>query len=79
MLQAPLTCSACNACLIADRLPAGTVDLVLAYCHNSLNDTSLQEWVPYLKKQEVAIVSASPMSMGLMNTKVGMLLLRSTF
>lgn len=78
MLQAPLAGSACNACLIADRLPAGTVDLILAYCHNSLNDISLQEWVPYLKKQEVAIVSASPMSMGLMTTQVGMLLLRST-
>lgn len=77
VLQALLTGTACNACLIADRLPAGTVDLILAYCHNSLNDTSLQEWVPYLKKQEVAIVSASPMSMGLMTTKVCILLLRS--
>lgn len=78
VLPAPLTGAAYHACLVADRLPAGTVDLILAYCHNSLNDTSLQEWVPYLKKQEVAIVSASPMSMGLMTTKVGMLLLRST-
>ena len=62
--------TACKAFSVADRLPNGTVDLILAYCHNSLNDNSLQEWVPYLKEQGVAIISASPMSMGLMTTKV---------
>ena len=66
----PVKGTTCNAFLIADRLPNGTVDLILAYCHNSLNDNSLQEWVPYLKEQGVAIISASPMSMGLMTTKV---------
>lgn len=54
---------------VLDRLPKGTVDLILAYCHNSLNDDSLQDWVPYLKEQGVAIISASPMSMGLMTTQ----------
>ena len=52
------------------RLPKGTVDVILAYCHNSLNDDSLQGLVPYLKEQDVGIISASPMSMGLMTTKV---------
>ena len=51
-------------------MPKSTLDTILAYCHNSLNDSSLQEWVPYLKEQGVAIISASPMSMGLMTTKV---------
>ena len=46
------------------------MDVILAYCHNSLNDDSLQGLVPYLKEQGVGIISASPMSMGLMTTKV---------
>ncbi|KAL3138750.1 hypothetical protein ABBQ32_005595 [Trebouxia sp. C0010 RCD-2024] len=54
---------------VLHRLQKGTVDLILAYCHNSLNDNSLQEWVPYLKQQEVAIISASPLSMGLLTPK----------
>lgn len=54
---------------VLDRLPKGTVDVILAYCHNSLNDDSLQGLVPYLKEQGVGIISASPMSMGLMTTK----------
>lgn len=54
---------------ILDRLPKGSVDVILAYCHNSLNDDSLQGLVPYLKEQGVGIISASPMSMGLLTTK----------
>lgn len=52
------------------RLPKGSIDVILAYCHNSLNDDSLQGLVPYLKEQGVGIISASPMSMGLLTTKV---------
>ena len=62
--------AAMSPVLLDGRLPKGTVDLILAYCHNSLNDDSLQDWVPYLKEQGVAIISASPMSMGLMTTQV---------
>lgn len=54
---------------VLDRLPKGTVDVILAYCHNSINDDSLQDLVPYLKEQDVGIISASPMSMGLLTTK----------
>ena len=60
-------------CCAARRLPNGTVDVILAYCHNSINDDSLQDLVPYLQEQGVGIISASPMSMGLLTTKVGLL------
>ena len=53
------------------RVDKGTVDTILSYCHNSLNDSSLLDLVPYLQEQGVGIVSASPMSMGLLTTKVG--------
>lgn len=62
-----------DPCCVARRLPNGTVDVILAYCHNSINDDSLQGLVPYLKEQGVGIISASPMSMGLLTTKVGSL------
>lgn len=65
-----------DPCCVARRLPNGTVDVILAYCHNSINDDSLQGLVPYLKEQGVGIISASPMSMGLLTTKVGSLFTR---
>lgn len=41
--------------------------MILSYCHYSLNDTSLLELVPYLQDKGVGIISASPMSMGLLS------------
>lgn len=51
---------------VLDRVPEGTVDVVLSYCHYSLNDTALQELLPYLKSKGVGILNASPLSMGLL-------------
>ena len=42
------------------------VDTVLSYCHYSLNDTSLEESLPFLDRNGVGIISASPLSMGLL-------------
>ena len=61
--RAAMGCAAC-------RVDEGTVDTILSYCHNSLNDTSLLDLVPYLQSKGVGIISASPMSMGLLTTKV---------
>ena len=51
---------------VLDRVPVGTVDVVLSYCHYSLNDTSLETLLPFLKSKGVGIISASPLSMGLL-------------
>ena len=42
------------------------VDAVLSYCRYSLNDTSLQELLPFLQERQVGVISASPLSMGLL-------------
>lgn len=42
------------------------LDAVLSYCHYSLNDTSLLELFPLLEQKQVGLVSASPLSMGLL-------------
>ncbi len=48
------------------RVPAGTVDSVLSYCHYSLNDQTLADMIPYLKEKNVGIINASALSMGLL-------------
>lgn len=49
-----------------DRVPPGSVDVVLSYCHYSINDNTLEDLLPYLKSKGVGIISASPLAMGLL-------------
>jgi aryl-alcohol dehydrogenase-like predicted oxidoreductase len=42
------------------------VDTILSYCHYSIHDTSLEALIPYLEGKGVGIISASPLSMGLL-------------
>ncbi|KAH7373342.1 hypothetical protein KP509_17G051000 [Ceratopteris richardii] len=51
---------------VLDRVPEGTIDVVLSYCHYCLNDTALEDLIPYLKSKGVGIINASPLSMGLL-------------
>ncbi|XP_047341452.1 L-galactose dehydrogenase [Impatiens glandulifera] len=51
---------------VLDRIPPGTVDVVLSYCHYCINDSSLEDLLPYLKNKGVGIINASPLSMGLL-------------
>ncbi|KAI8471857.1 MAG: L-galactose dehydrogenase [Monoraphidium minutum] len=55
---------------VLDRAPPGAVDVVLSYCHCSLNDSSLLGMAPYFRSKGVGLISASPLSMGLL-TKQG--------
>ncbi len=52
---------------------AGTVDCILSYCHNSLNDDSLLGMLDYLESKGVGVINASPFSMGLLTPQVGIL------
>lgn len=49
-------------------LSKADLDVVLSYCHYSLNDTSLLSKVPLLKENQVALINASPLSMGLLSS-----------
>lgn len=51
---------------VLDRVPPGSVDVILSYCHYSINDTSLEDLLPYLKSKGVGVITASPLSMGLL-------------
>jgi len=52
------------------RVPEGSVDVVLSYCHYSLNDTTLLDILPYLKRKGVGIINAGVLSMGLLTKHV---------
>lgn len=51
---------------VLDRVPPGTVDVVLSYCHYGINDSALEDLLPYLKSKGVGVISASPLAMGLL-------------
>ena len=48
---------------------AAKVDTILSYCRYSLNDTSLESLLPFLKERGIGVISASPLSMGLLTEK----------
>jgi aryl-alcohol dehydrogenase-like predicted oxidoreductase len=45
------------------------LDTILSFCHYTLFDTSLADLTPYLEENEVGIVNASPLSMGLLTNQ----------
>ena len=45
------------------------VDTILSYCHYSLNDTALLDLIPTLQEHQTGIISASPLSMGLLTQR----------
>ncbi len=45
------------------------IDTVLSYCHYSLNDTALETLLPCLNEKGLGIISASPLSMGLLTER----------
>ena len=45
------------------------VDTILSYCHYSLNDTTLESLLSQLEERGVGIISASPLSMGLLTSR----------
>lgn len=51
---------------VLDRVPPGTIDVVLSYCHYGINDSTLEDLLPYLKSKGVGVISASPLAMGLL-------------
>lgn len=44
-----------------------TVDAILSYCHYTLHNNRLLELLPLLEEQQVALINASPLAMGLLS------------
>jgi L-galactose dehydrogenase len=52
-------------------LERAELDAILSYCHYSLNDDSLTTLLPFLKQRGVGVITASPLSMGLLTNDGG--------
>lgn len=50
-------------------LSRSTLDIILSYCHYSLNDTTLLHLLPLLERQGTGLINASPISMGLLSNR----------
>ena len=54
---------------VIDRVPEGTVESVLSFCHYTLNDDSLSDYLDYFESKGVGVINASPYSMGLLTER----------
>ncbi|AGA59270.1 L-galactose dehydrogenase, Oxidoreductase, aldo/keto reductase family protein [Thermobacillus xylanilyticus] len=55
--------------LFEKMLPQIDADVILSYCHYSLNDTALLDLLPMLEARGIGLVNASPLSMGLLSLR----------
>lgn len=54
---------------VIEHVPAGTVESTLCFCHYSLNDELLNEYFDFFEANNVGIINASPLSMGLLSSR----------
>jgi len=54
---------------VIDHVPAGTVDSVLSFCHYTLNDDALTDYLDYFESRGIGVINASPYSMGLLTER----------
>ena len=54
---------------VVEHAPAGTVESILNFCHYSLNDTLLADYLDFFEEHGVGVINASPFSMGLLSQR----------
>ncbi len=54
---------------VIDHVPAGTVESVLSFCHYTLNDDALADYLDYFESNHIGVINASPYSMGLLTER----------
>lgn len=54
---------------VIDHVPAGTVESALSFCHYTLQDDSLADYLDFFEEHEVGVINASPFAMGLLTER----------
>lgn len=54
---------------VIEHVPAGTIESVLCFCHYSLNDEMLLDYLDFFETNNIGVVNASPFSMGLLSQR----------
>lgn len=54
---------------VIEHVPPGTVESVLSFCHYTLNDDSLTDYLDFFEQHGVGVINASPFSMGLLTER----------
>lgn len=58
-----------NLVWVIDHAKPGTVESILNFCHYTLNDDKLADYLDYFEKHGVGVINASPLSMGLLSQR----------
>ncbi|MDF9829683.1 aldo/keto reductase [Parabacteroides sp. PF5-6] len=54
---------------VIDHVPPGTVESILSFCHYTLNDDALADYLDYFEANHIGVINASPYSMGLLTER----------
>ncbi len=54
---------------VVEHCEEGTVESILNFCHYSLNDTLLADYLGFFEEHHVGVINASPLSMGLLSQR----------
>ena len=54
---------------VVEHAEKGTVESILNFCHYTLNDDALTDYLDFFEQHGVGIVNASPLSMGLLSQR----------
>jgi aryl-alcohol dehydrogenase-like predicted oxidoreductase len=54
---------------VIEHVPSGTVEVVLSFCHYTVNDDALLDSLDFFEAHNVGVINASPYSMGLLTER----------
>lgn len=54
---------------VVEHAAPGTVECVLNFCHHCLNDDKLIDYLDYFESENIGVINASPLSMGLLSLR----------
>lgn len=54
---------------VIDHVTPGTVESILNFCHFTLNDDKLLDYLDYFEQRGIGVINASPLSMGLLSRR----------